>query len=70
MTGSDVTDGDRAKARICLQCPICRQARKMQKGVAYWFVKNLEGGICPSCQDYERAYVRKAHEPLPQSESH
>jgi hypothetical protein len=60
-----VTDKDRKLAQKCVECPVCRRARDKQKGLAYWFVKRLEGGICPSCKAYERVYGRKAHEPVP-----
>jgi len=64
-----ITKKDRTKARICMSCPICKRARKKQKGLAYWFVKNVEGGICPSCKAYEKVYGRKAHEPVPEESS-
>ncbi len=49
-------------AKRCVECPVCRQARKQQKGFAFWFVKNIENGICPYCAAYERVYGKKAHE--------
>jgi hypothetical protein len=60
-----ITDQDRERARKCLECPICRRARSKQRGLIYWFVKVVEGGVCPNCRAYERVYGRKAHEPLP-----
>jgi len=51
-------------ARKCLDCPVCQHARKKQRGIAYWFVKHVEGGICPNCKAYEKVYGRKAHEPI------
>ena len=65
MEGQEFTEKDKANARICMNCPVCRRARKKQKGFFYWFVKNVEEGICPKCAAYERVYGRKAHEPLP-----
>ncbi len=60
-----VTDKDREKAEMCAKkCPVCQTARRKQKGLAYWFVKNIEGGICPNCKAYAKVYGRKAHEPL------
>jgi hypothetical protein len=59
-----ITDKDRALARICLKCTACTHARHRQKGLAFWFVKNVETGLCPFCQAYEKVYGRKAHEPL------
>ncbi len=59
-----ITEKDRDLANACKNCPVCRRARDKQKGVAYWFVKHIEGGFCPACQSYERVYERKAHEPV------
>jgi hypothetical protein len=59
-----ITDKDRALARLCLKCPVCTHARDKQKGLAFWFVKNVETGLCPCCQAYEKVYGRKAHEAL------
>ena len=56
-----VTKLDRMLARICLNCPVCRQARKQQKGVAFKFVSQVEKGICPFCRAYERVFGRKSH---------
>lgn len=64
MIDSHVTDEDRKKAQVCLTCPVCKKARRDQKGIAYWFVKNVEGSVCPACQAYEKVYGRKAHESL------
>jgi hypothetical protein len=60
-----ITEEDRALALKCVQCPVCTRARTKQRGLAFWFVKNIEGGVCPACQAYERVYGRKAHEALP-----
>jgi len=60
-----ITEEDRKKAEMCLNCPVCSHARKTQRGLAFWFVKNVEGGVCPACQAYEKVYGRKAHEPIP-----
>ncbi len=64
MNNTTITEADRKKARICLDCPVCRHARKKQRGIAYWFVKNVERGFCPNCKAYEKVYGRKAHEPV------
>jgi hypothetical protein len=66
MVDMAITDEDRKNAEVCLSCPICNHARKTQRGIAYWFVKNVEGGFCPSCKAYEKVYQRKAHEPVPE----
>lgn len=61
----EITDKDRERAKLCMECKVCSRARTQQKGFAYWFVKTIEGGLCPMCQAYEKVYGRKAHEPLP-----
>lgn len=63
MTASEITEADRAKARICESCPICRRARAKQRGLAFWFVKFVERGRCPACQAYEKVHGRPAHAP-------
>jgi len=65
MNGETISEKDRKLAKICLMCPVCKHARKKQRGIAFWFVKTIEGSICPNCKAYERVYGRKAHEPLP-----
>jgi uncharacterized protein CbrC (UPF0167 family) len=59
-----ITDRDRAMAQKCMECIVCRKARKDQAGLAFWMVKKVEGRLCPFCKAYERVYGRKAHEPL------
>ena len=67
MTQADrITDKDRENAQKCLECTVCDRARKNQKGFAYWFVRLIEGGLCPACKAYEKVYGRKAHEPIPE----
>jgi len=63
-TDSKITDKDREMAKKCLTCPVCGKARTKQRGLAFWFVKTIEGKFCPMCQAYEKVYGRKAHEPL------
>ena len=64
MPESNITGKDRKLAAACLSCPVCRRARKKQRGIAYLFVKYMERGVCPQCAAYEKVYGRKAHEPL------
>ena len=64
MENADVTEKDRKRAQKCLECPVCKRARKKQKGFAFWLVKTVEGSLCPYCKAYEKVYGRKAHEPL------
>ena len=60
-----ITDADRRKAEFCRdKCPVCKHARKKQRGWLFWFVKNVEGGYCPYCQAFEKVYGKKAHERL------
>ena len=65
MSDSEITEQDKKRARQCLECPVCKRARKKQKGIAFWFVKKLENKLCPDCKAYEKVYKRKAHEPIP-----
>ncbi len=57
-----ITEKDKKRAQSCKECPVCKSARKNQKGLAFWFVKNIENGICPNCVAYEKVYGKKAHE--------
>ena len=61
----EITDQDREMAQKCVECPMCTQARVTQRGFAFWFVKVIEGGMCPFCKAYEKVYGRKAHEKNP-----
>ena len=55
---------DRALARICANCPVCRRARRRQRGAAYGLVKAIEQKVCPFCRAYHRVTGRPAHEPV------
>ena len=59
---SAVSDRDRRMAQRCVTCPVCRRARKTQRGLLYLLVRAVEGRVCPYCRAYERVYGRKAHE--------
>ena len=61
---AEITEKDRKMAALCEACVVCRHARKKQRGLAYFFVKNIEGGLCPACVAYEKVHGRKAHEPV------
>ena len=61
----EISDRDRKMAQQCVTCPVCKHARKKQQGPVFWFVKKIEGDLCPFCKAYERVYGRKAHQPLP-----
>jgi hypothetical protein len=65
----EITEKDRKLAAQCMDdCTMCIKARENQRGFFFWFVKFLEGGICPSCKAYAKVYGRKAHEPLSANE--
>ena len=53
---------DQTLARVCEHCPVCRRARRRQRGAAYLLVKGVETAICPFFRAYERVHGRKAHE--------
>jgi len=65
MSKGTMSERDRSMAKRCLECPVCSRARIRQRGAAFWFVKSIEGSLCPYCKAYERVYGRKAHEPIP-----
>jgi len=61
---TEITERDRKMAQQCLTCPVCKHARAKQRGIAFWFVKKIEGGICPFCKAYKKVYGKKAHHPV------
>ena len=64
MQQSKTVQGN-GKTGFCAKtCPMCKDARKRQKGFSFWFVKNVEDGVCPMCKSYTKAYGRKPHEPM------
>ena len=65
-TAEPITEKTRRLAEGCRRCPVCRRARRKQRGLAWLFVKFVEGRLCPQCRAYEKVYGRKAHEPSPQ----
>ncbi len=62
------TSLDRILAKVCMNCPVCRRARRKQSGLAFQLVKQAETKVCPFCRAYERVYGRKAHAPVANSE--
>ena len=60
----EITERDRKMAQQCVDCTVCRRARTLQRGFAFWLVKTVESGLCPFCKAYEKVYGRKAHEPM------
>jgi hypothetical protein len=56
---------DKVLATVCDNCPVCRRARRKQRGIAYQLVKKVEGRVCPFGRAYERITGRKSHEPVP-----
>lgn len=59
-----ISQKDRNLAKFCLTCPVCKHARKRQKGLVFKFVQKIEGNLCPFCKAYERVYGKKAHQPI------
>jgi len=68
MESVEITEKDRKLAEQCRTCPLCKRARRKQRGLAFWFVKRLERGICPACKAYKKVYGREPHEPEPPEE--
>jgi hypothetical protein len=62
MNQSSVSKLDRALARVCEGCPLCRRARRQQSGIAFDLVKTVENRVCPFCRAYARVHGRKSHE--------
>ncbi len=56
---------DRALAKVCETCPLCRRARRQQAGLCYSFVRRIDQKICPFCRAYERVHGRKSHQSHP-----
>ena len=54
-----------ALASLCVNYPVCRRARRKQRGFAYELVKKVESHICPFGRAYECVTGRKSHEPVP-----
>lgn len=65
MSSRSISKLDRALARVCRNCPVCRRARRQPAGLAARFVSRIERRLCPFCRAYERVYGRPAHEPIP-----
>lgn len=60
----NITEKDKKLAQQCVECPLCKRARKKQRGIIFWFVKKIEGSICPACKAYEKVYNKKPHEKI------
>jgi hypothetical protein len=54
---------DKTLAKVCANCPVCRRARREQRGAAFWLVKQVEAKLCPFCRAYEWVHGRPAHQP-------
>jgi hypothetical protein len=61
MSARKTPSFDKALAKVCVSCPVCRRARRRQSGAAFWLVKHVEAKLCPFCRAYERVYGRKSH---------
>ena len=64
MSASNASAFDKTLAGVCAKCPVCRRARRRQRGLAFQLVQIVEARLCPFCRAYERVHGRKAHEPL------
>jgi len=62
MSQTTITALDRKLARVCANCPVCRHARKTQRGLAFGLVKKVETRVCPFCRAYAKVTGRKSHE--------
>jgi hypothetical protein len=62
MKKQAISSFDKALARVCANCTVCRRARQQQRGFAFWLVKRVEARLCPFCRAYERVHGRPAHE--------
>jgi hypothetical protein len=62
MSARNAAPIDKALARVCANCSLCRRARQRQRGLAFWLVKHVEAKLCPFCRAYEGVYGRPAHE--------
>ena len=64
MDEKTISEKDKIMAQKCIECSLCKKARKEQRGFAFWLVKKIEGLLCPYCKAYEKVYGRKAHETI------
>jgi hypothetical protein len=62
MIGQEASSSDKAQARVCLNCPVCRRARRRQRGFAFWLMKHVEARLRPFCRAYEWVHEHPAHE--------
>ena len=63
MSTRHASSFDKAQAQVCVSCPVCRRARRRQRGFAFGLVKRVEARLCPFCRAYARVHRRPAHEP-------
>lgn len=61
MSTGKASSFDKALARVCANCLVCRRARRRQRGLAFWLVKHVEARLCPFCRAYKQVYGRPAH---------
>jgi len=59
-----ITSFDRFKANVCKRCKLCGRARNKQKGLSYFFVKNIESKTCPFCRAYKKVYGKPSYLPI------
>ena len=65
MDTETITDKERAMAQRCAKCPLCRYARRKQRGIIFGIVKRMGSSVCPYCRAYEKVHGRKPHASMP-----
>ena len=60
MSASNPSPLAKALAKVCAGCPVCRHARRRQRGIVCWLVSRVGARLCPFCRAYERVHGRKA----------
>jgi|GEM_PF-1313047 hypothetical protein len=53
MSG-EISEKERAMAKKCLECALCKQARQKQRGFAFWFVKKSRAACAPIAKPMRR----------------
>lgn len=64
MAANAPSKWQRWMAKVCLNCPVCRRARRQPRGWACQLVKKVESRTCPFCRAYAAVTGKQAHEPL------
>lgn len=59
MDHPEITQWDRALARVCVWCPVCRHARSNPESWCARVVRTVEDRMCPFCRARARIEARK-----------